>query len=432
MVEVWLPYGDTEVVARIPTELFLGSIEPHGISASANPEIDILEAIEKPLGTPRLSDLVSQSSRIAIIIEGGLPTPLLRTSLKVIVDSLVRIGARGDNITLILTTGFEGMQDFGGLSNLPISDTGVSYRIVFHNPTDQENLILLGETRRGTKVLLNRIFMEADLKMSLGLIELHEFAGYLGARTSILPGISGLSTIKGSFGLLTDENARPGLLEGNPVDSEMWEANSMAKQDFIISLILDRHGNLIKALGGGVKQVFEEGVKTLDSIRKVPIDATADIVLVAADGAPKDKTLSEAVGAIQNSLDALRRGGFLILVAECREGYGSRTFYDWMMGFKDFETLKRNIRKGYEFGCEKAYILAKAMEKGRVILVSSLPNFYAQEVFKVRRASTVNEALEIAYNGIGRRAKVLVIPYGRTTLPVMAKAQREEDARPLG
>ncbi|MEM3028320.1 MAG: lactate racemase domain-containing protein, partial [Candidatus Bathyarchaeia archaeon] len=132
MVEVWLPYGDTEVVARIPTELFLGSIEPHGISASANPEIDILEAIEKPLGTPRLSDLVSQSSRIAIIIEGGLPTPLLRTSLKVIVDSLVRIGARGDNITLILTTGFEGMQDFGGLSNLPISDTGVSYRIVFH------------------------------------------------------------------------------------------------------------------------------------------------------------------------------------------------------------------------------------------------------------------------------------------------------------
>lgn len=432
MVEVWLPYGDTEVVARIPTELFLGSIEPHGISASANPEIDILEAIEKPLGTPRLSDLVSQSSRIAIIIEGGLPTPLLRTSLKVIVDSLVRIGARGDNITLILTTGFEGMQDFGGLSNLPISDTGVSYRIVFHNPTDQENLILLGETRRGTKVLLNRIFMEADLKMSLGVIELHEFAGYLGARTSILPGISGLSTIKGSFGLLTDENARPGLLEGNPVDSEMWEANSMAKQDFIISLILDRHGNLIKALGGGVKQVFEEGVKTLDSIRKVPIDATADIVLVAADGAPKDKTLSEAVGAIQNSLDALRRGGFLILVAECREGYGSRTFYDWMMGFKDFETLKRNIRKGYEFGCEKAYILAKAMEKGRVILVSSLPNFYAQEVFKVRRASTVNEALEIAYNGIGRRAKVLVIPYGRTTLPVMAKAQREEDARPLG
>lgn len=432
MVEVWLPYGDTEVVARIPTELFLGSIEPHGISASANPEIDILEAIEKPLGTPRLSDLVSQSSRIAIIIEGGLPTPLLRTSLKVIVDSLVRIGARGDNITLILTTGFEGMQDFGGLSNLLISDTGVSYRIVFHNPTDQENLILLGETRRGTKVLLNRIFMEADLKMSLGVIELHEFAGYLGARTSILPGISGLSTIKGSFGLLTDENARPGLLEGNPVDSEMWEANSMAKQDFIISLILDRHGNLIKALGGGVKQVFEEGVKTLDSIRKVPIDATADIVLVAADGAPKDKTLSEAVGAIQNSLDVLRRGGFLILVAECREGYGSRTFYDWMMGFKDFETLKRNIRKGYEFGCEKAYILAKAMEKGRVILVSSLPNFYAQEVFKVRRASTVNEALEIAYNGIGRRAKVLVIPYGRTTLPVMAKAQREEDARPLG
>ncbi|MEM3694298.1 MAG: nickel-dependent lactate racemase [Candidatus Bathyarchaeia archaeon] len=432
MVEVWLPYGDTEVVARIPTELFLGSIEPHGISASANPEIDILEAIEKPLGTPRLSDLVSQSSRIAIIIEGGLPTPLLRTSLKVIVDSLVRIGARGDNITLILTTGFEGMQDFGGLSNLPISDTGVSYRIVFHNPTDQENLILLGETRRGTKVLLNRIFMEADLKMSLGVIELHEFAGYLGARTSILPGISGLSTIKGSFGLLTDENARPGLLEGNPVDSEMWEANSMAKQDFIISLILDRHGNLIKALGGGVKQVFEEGVKTLDSIRKVPIDATADIVLVAADGAPKDKTLSEAVGAIQNSLDVLRRGGFLILVAECREGYGSRTFYDWMMGFKDFETLKRNIRKGYEFGCEKAYILAKAMEKGRVILVSSLPNFYAQEVFKVRRASTVNEALEIAYNRIGRRAKVLVIPYGRTTLPVMAKAQREEDARPLG
>ncbi|MBS7610192.1 nickel-dependent lactate racemase [Candidatus Bathyarchaeota archaeon] len=432
MVEVWLPYGDTEVVARIPTELFLGSIEPPRTSASKNPEADILEAIEKPLGTPRLSDLISQSSRIALIIEDSLPAPLLHISVRRSIDTLVRAGAREDNITLILATGFEGMKGFGSISNLLVSNAGASYRILVHNPMDRGNLLSLGETRRGTKVLLNRIFTEADFKMSLGVIELHEFAGYMGVRTSILPGISGISTIKESFGLLTDENARPGILEGNPVDSEMWEANSMAKQDFTLSFILDRHGNLVKALGGEGKRVFEDGVKTLDSIRKVPIDDMADIVLVAADGAPKDKSLSEAVGAIQNSLDVLKRGGFLILVAECREGYGSKTFYDWMMGFKDFETLKRNIRKGYEFGSEKAYILAKAIEKGKVILVSSLPNFYAQEVFKIRRASTVNEALEIAYHGIGRKAKVLVLPYGRSTLPVRAKAQKEEDEQPLG
>jgi nickel-dependent lactate racemase len=430
MVEVWLPYGDTEIMARIPAELFLGSIDPPQLPASANPEADIQNAIEKPLDATRLQDMVSEDSKIALIVEDGIPPSLLRLSLKHVLEALMEGGAKKQNVTLIFATGFEGMRDAENLAAILEKDAVASYKIIIHNPWDQENLLPVGETKRGTKVLLNRAFLEADIKICLGVLELHEFAGYTGVRTSILPGISGLSTIKASLGFLTDENARPGILEDNPVYSEILEANSMAEPDFALTLILNRHGNPVKAFGGEAKRVFEEGVRILDSMRKVPIKDTADIVLVAADGAPKDHSLSRAIGCLQNALEALRLGGFLILAAECGGGYGSKTFYDWMKGFKDIESLKRNIRRNYEFGCEKAYILARAIEKARVILVSSLPHFYTQEVFRVQRASTVSEALEISYHRIPKRPKVLVIPYGMTTLPLRIKVQREEGSQP--
>jgi hypothetical protein len=48
----------------------------------------------------------------------------------------------------------------------------------------------------------------------------------------------------------------------------------------------------------------------------------------------------------------------------------------------------------------------KALQKARIILVSSMPDYYAANVFKLKTARAVNDALNEAVNIVGKNAKV--------------------------
>jgi nickel-dependent lactate racemase len=107
----------------------------------------------------------------------------------------------------------------------------------------------------------------------------------------------------------------------------------------------------------------------------------------------------------------------IILVAECPEGHGNQVFYDWMVRFKDLKAVEREIRRNFVLGGHKAYYLMKALQKAQIILVSSMPDYYATNIFRLKTARTVNEALNEAFKIVGENAKVWVMPYGNFTLP---------------
>jgi nickel-dependent lactate racemase len=118
-------------------------------------------------------------------------------------------------------------------------------------------------------------------------------------------------------------------------------------------------------------------------------------------------------------LDSVKRGGVIVLVAECKEGYGNETFYEWMTQFQSSESIEKQMKKHFAVGGHKAYYLSRALQKAHIILVSTLPDYYAVNVFKLRTARNVTDALEDAFEIAGRSAKVLAIPHGHTTFPVL-------------
>jgi nickel-dependent lactate racemase len=68
-------------------------------------------------------------------------------------------------------------------------------------------------------------------------------------------------------------------------------------------------------------------------------------------------------------------------------------------------------------GGAKAYYYLKALQKAQIILVSSMPDYYATTVFRLKTARAVNDALNQALTIAGRNAKVWTMPYGNYTLP---------------
>ena len=110
----------------------------------------------------------------------------------------------------------------------------------------------------------------------------------------------------------------------------MTEAARLAKVDFIVNVVENREGEIVRAFAGDFEGAFLEATKLVDEMYRVSVDRRADIVVVSAGGHPADINLYQACKGLDNAVDAVKRGGVMVLVAECPEGHGNQVFYDWM------------------------------------------------------------------------------------------------------
>ena len=417
MVDAWLPYGKSEVCVRIPTRSFLGSIEPKEKSSLSDPRAEIERALKEPLGSKKLSEMVKPESRVAVVVDDVTRPALSNVMIPPLLDELNRDGVKDENLTVIFACGIHRAvrpEEAARLLGEPVCSR---VKILSHD-CRAHDLVQVGTTQKfGTKVLLNRVFMDADVRILTGDIGLHYFAGYGGGRKSVLPGISGEETVKHNHALLLDPNARTGMLEGNPVHEDMMEAAAMAKVDFVLNVVMNSRREVVRAFAGNLENVFTEGVKLVDEMYRVQVDRRADIVVASPGGDPADVNLFQAYKSVDNALEVVKRGGVIILVAELPEGHGNQDFYDWMTKFTDLKVVEREIRRNFLVGGSKAYYYMRALQKARIILVSSMPDYYATSVFRLKTARAVNDALNEAMNLVGKNAKVWTMPYGNYTLP---------------
>ena len=175
----------------------------------------------------------------------------------------------------------------------------------------------------------------------------------------MLPAVSGAETIQHNHAMMLHTNARTGVLEDNPVHQDMTEAARLAKVDFIVNIVENSKGQIVKAFAGDLEQAFMEAVKLVDEMYRIKVDRRADIVVVSAGGYPSDVNLYQAYKALDNALDVVKRGGVIILVAECPEGHGNQVFYDWMTRLADLKSTEREIKRNFAMGGHKAYYLLK-------------------------------------------------------------------------
>ncbi|MGQ9545513.1 MAG: nickel-dependent lactate racemase, partial [Candidatus Bathycorpusculaceae bacterium] len=212
-------------------------------------------------------------------------------------------------------------------------------------------------------------------------------------------------------------NAKTGVLDGNPVHEDMVEAAKLAKVDFILNVVLNSKREIVRAFAGDLEKAFYEGVKVVDEMYRIPVERRADIVVVSPGGHPADVNLFQAYKGIDSALEVVKHGGVIVCVAECPEGHGNQVFYDWMVKFKDLKAVEREIKNNFVLGGHKAYYLMKALQKVQIILVSAMPDYYVTNIFRLKAARAVNDALNEAFNIVGKNARVWAMSYGNFILP---------------
>jgi nickel-dependent lactate racemase len=421
MVEVWLPYGNSEVPVRIKEENLVGIFNPKETKIVENIQSEIKKALENPIGTEKLSKLVSPSSKVAIIVDDFIQIPFINLILELTIEQIKAGGVKDENISIIIATGYKkSLMNEETLHKIFNTRLLSKFKILVHD-CDSKDLAYLGETSFKNKLYLNQEFINSDFKLSIGKLSFHYFSGYSGGGRSIIPGISGLETIKSNYAMIINENCKPGVILGNPICEEVLEASKIANIDFIINVVLNTKKDFLKVFAGDFEKAFFEGVKSFDEIHKIEIEKKADIAIVSAGGSPYDLTFDQASKCLQNVIDSMNENGVIILLAECSNGYGEEIFFNSMKKFKNSEEFKHEIKKRFVIGYQKAYSLVKSLEKVKVYLVSALPDYYVNKVFGLKPFTTANSALQSALRYAGKDSKILVSPIGNFTL-IKAKA----------
>jgi nickel-dependent lactate racemase len=425
MVDVWLPYGKTDVCIRIPARNFLGSIMPKDLAGAQDARVEVERALNAPTGSKRLSEIAKPEDKVAIVVDDASRHAPTEVMLLPVLAELNAAGVKDEDVTVIFGCGTHRAVTDEEAKKLIGEEACKRVKTISHDFRAQD-LVHVGNTKtHGNKVYLNRVFAEANVKILLGDVGFHYYAGYGGGRKSVLPAVAGEETIKHNHAMLLNPNARTGILAGNPVHEDMTEAARLAKVNFIVNTISNARGEVIKAFAGDMEQAFEEAVKAVDEMYRVTVDRRADIVVTSPGGYPPDMNLFQAYKALDNALAVVKRGGVVILVAECAEGHGNQVFYDWMSRLGDLKSVEREIKRNFALGGHKAYYLLKAQQNHHIILVSSLPDYYAANIFKLKTARAVNDALMEAFKLVGTSARVWAIPYGNYMLPEV-KAQEEQ------
>jgi nickel-dependent lactate racemase len=285
----------------------------------------------------------------------------------------------------------------------------------------------VGTTRRGTPIEINRIVADADLRVVIGIVGFHYFAGMGGGRKMIVPGSCTAATVKANHALAIDDDGdidpkcRSGVLAGNPVHEDMVEGMQMLGRIFMINAVLDGLGEVSDVVAGDAVESHLEAARRAKRLLEVPLDRRCDLAIASAGGHPLDVDLIQTHKSIDHAAASVRDGGALIAVAECPAGIGSDTFLDWF-ALGDAKAVCRRLKADYQLNGQTALSLLKKLERLRIILVSSLDRRQVEST-GMAPAGSVGEAMILAARCVGEDPLIYVFPTAWGILPVVEEAR---------
>ncbi len=406
-------YGKGKVSFHLPLKNFLTEVKANEITPRFTGLDEVERALANPIGTPRISEIVSKGESICIItsdITRPCPSQIL---LPPLIAELQEAGVSPDDITVVFGLGSH-RRHTEEEKRVLVGD--FIYEMVHTVDSDPEDTVFLGNTSRGTPVNITSIVAQADRRICLGNIEMHYFAGYSGGGKAIMPGVSDREAIQANHSKMTEPTSKAGEIMHNNVRLDIEEAADICGIDFILNVVLDEEKTIVKAVAGDHKAAHRVGCEFLDSLYKIRLPELADIVIATPGGFPKDINIYQAQKSLDNAQHAVKKDGVIILVADCSEGFGEHVFEEWLTDAPSPESLLHRIQTEFRLGGHKAAAIAMVIQKCDVYFVSNLsPDIAAITFMKPYR--DVQSALEDALRKIGDNAKIIVMPHAGSTLP---------------
>jgi nickel-dependent lactate racemase len=414
-----LAYGSGTIDVDFPDGTVV--IEPRHQPGLRDEASAVAGALDAPIGTRPLREWVRADARICIVhtdLTRATPNDRLIPWLLAYLEAA---GATRGNITLLNGLGTHRPNSRSELEHMLKPEVVANYRCLNHEPENAAALVRFGSTRDGTPALLNRTFVEADVRIVTGFIEPHFFAGFSGGPKGIMPGIAGAETVQSNHGAenIGDRRAAFGVTAGNPIWEEMRDIALRPGPSFLLNVALNERREITGIFAGDLVAAHARGIEFVRASAMQPVEAPFDIVVTTNSGYPLDLNLYQAVKGMRAAELIVRDGGTVIVAAECREGTPAGSPHDQLLrSVSDGEALLAKLQNpGFAWPEQwQGQIQALIQRRAEVLLHSALD---AAAV----RAAHLTPAPDIAAAVRARLrpgATVAVLPQGPLTIPYLA------------
>ena len=418
-------YGSGTVSASLDETHILGELHGNRVPAIEDIPAALKKAVEAPIDSLSLSQYVGPGQSVCLVIS-DMSRFWMRQDKVIppLLDYLYGVcGVKPEDVTILVANGTHDGGNEKELRTLvtdPVYDT---VRVVNHDCLAKD-LTYLGTTPHGTPVYVNPIAARADRVICLGACVHHVMAGFGGGRKSILPGISGMETIKHNHAFSLDPNAlrsNPrignGKLTDNPLNDDMCEAAALMPSLFMINLVMNAEMKLAAIYAGHYLTSWQAACRAVDSIYRVPVPRKADAIIASCGGYPKDMSLYQGTKTIDNVESGLKIGGTLILIIEARDGGGPAEYFDWIKNLTD-GTIEDRLRNHFTIPGYIFFLNCEQAQRYNILLLTDIP---AREVAPMGMKAFNNmEDLLAAADLDGK--ELYVIENGSTVIPFVQEA----------
>ncbi len=427
-MRVELSYGRGSLALQLPGGVDATVIRKPPMPLLPNPVSSVQAALGIPVASRPLVD-EARGARSACILICDITRPVPNhLLLPALLQGLLDAGLKPDQICILVATGLHRPNDGQELEEL-VGDAWVlrTVRVENHFARNDADHVLVGTTRAGTVVRLDRRFVEADVKIVTGLVEPHFMAGYSGGRKVIAPGVAHAETITTFHNarFMADPRAENCVLDGNPLHREQLEIVRMLGQVLAVNVVIDENRQLSFVNYGEIVASHLQAVEFIRGFAQVPVARRFKTVVTSAAGYPLDKTYYQTVKGMVAPLDILEPGGNLIVVSECSEGMGSTEYMDAQRRLLELGTegFFRDIgRKSHADIDEwQTQMQLKPMRAGGVHLYSTGLSAPDRALTGVRMIDSVEETVAFCVESAGE-PQVAIIPEGPYVVPVYRPA----------
>jgi nickel-dependent lactate racemase len=391
MVEIWFPYGSSEVPLRVPDENLIDILKPQDSKQSQS---------ETNLGQLITEDIVAEAKhtdQICVVIGSSKTRELLVNTTRSLLNTLVGAGVSRSKITILTTPASNSMDELTEL------------QMVQHSPSASPTAICEGFSGDFAP-LLNTAIINSEFTIAIGELMPHHLTGYTGLCDLIFPGMA------------SEKSAREELIRNKPMaprelHTERLAVTSLLRNVYALGYVLNGDLSVADASFGPFNDTIKRLSEVVNDVAKVEAKRAADIVIMSAGGMPLDETLLRAVESFPAGLSILKRNGALIVAAECTLGHGDFDFFDWSNEHKEPRYLEARLRRRFNYYGWKAAYLMRTLANHRIYLVSTIPDHHVEHTFGLRAAKTMNAALQSAQRAMGADASITVIPNASQVIP---------------
>jgi nickel-dependent lactate racemase len=324
-VNVRLAYGAGGLEIQLPDERTT-VVEPVYNAGADDEAVVLRDALRSPVAGPPLSELARKGQKVAISMCDGTRAQPRDKMIPAVLDELA---VPDEDVVILVATGTHRGNTDEEIRAMLGEEIVSRVRVVNHDARDRDSLAYLGEHGRDVPVWINRLWVEADVRITTGFVEPHFFAGFSGGPKLVTPGLAGLDTVLVLHNAerIGDPHATWGVLEGNPVHDDIRAAAAAAPPHFSFDVILNREQRVIEAFAGELGPMHRAACEAARALAMVEVPEPFDVVVTSNSGYPLDQNLYQAVKGMSAAAKVVKQGGLIVCAAECRDGFPGHGSY---------------------------------------------------------------------------------------------------------